>query len=147
MGFLTHLVGKTVALDSAPLIYFVEGHPTFFQIVKPFFEAVQRGDISVTISAIAITEVLVHPMKQGNVALVDEFREMFLGADYFRTIPVIPEIAEIAAGLRATHGIRTPDALHAATAIYCNADFLLTNDAHFNVLPKPTVLMLSDLSA
>lgn len=30
MNWIQHLEGRTVAVDSAPLIYFVEHHPDFF---------------------------------------------------------------------------------------------------------------------
>ncbi len=30
--------GQIVALDTAPLIYFIEEHPTYLPIVAPFFE-------------------------------------------------------------------------------------------------------------
>lgn len=145
MGALTHMMGKTVALDAMTIIYFVEEHPDFYPLLEPFFLAVDRGDISVVISAIALTEVLVHPLKNGDTALANRFRELFLDTDEIRTIAVTPEIAEIAAKLRADHSIRTPDAIHAATAIHCNADFFLTNDDQLKVLSKPSVIMIPEL--
>jgi hypothetical protein len=39
------LLGHTVGLDTAPLIYFIEKHPQYLPTVRPFFEAVERGDI------------------------------------------------------------------------------------------------------
>ena len=39
MGWLTKLSGKTVALDTSPLIYFMEENPVFLDAVKPFFAA------------------------------------------------------------------------------------------------------------
>ena len=146
MGWLTRFAGKTVALDSAPLIYFVEKHPDFHALVRPFFQALQRGEFEVVASAITLTEVLVHPLKRENIALAGRFREMFLETEHFRTVSVTPEIAEAAARLRADHGIRTPDALHIATANHCNADFFLTNDTRLSAISRPTVLQVLDLT-
>ncbi len=145
MGGLTRLSGKVVAVDSPAIIYYVEENPTFSPMVVPFFEAVRRGEISVITSAITMTEVLVHPLKHGKTSLVEEFRNLFLNVRHIQTISVSPEIAEIAAKLRADHGIRTPDAIHAATAIQSNADFFLTNDDQLKVLLKPNVMMIRDL--
>ncbi len=145
MGGLTRLSGKVVAVDSPAIIYYVEENPTFLPMVRPFFEAVRRGEISVITSAITMTEVLVHPLKRGKTSLVDEFRNLFLNVRHVQTISVSPEIAEVAAKLRADHGIRTPDAIHAATAIQCNADFFLTNDDQLKVLTKPSVVMIPEL--
>lgn len=145
MGWVEKLRGKTVAIESPPLIYFIERHSTYHNLVLPFFEALAKGEFSAVTSTITITEVLVHPLKNGNAALIEEFRKMFLNTDHFKTIAVTPDIAETAAGLRASHGIRTPDAIHVATAIHCNADILLTNDIQLGSLPKPEVLLLTDI--
>ncbi len=146
MGGLMRLMGKLVALDSPAIIYYVEEKSTFLPLVQPFFEAVRRGEISVVTSAITMTEVLVHPFKQGNTDLAAEFMQLFLNTRHFKTVSVTPAIAEIAARLRADYGIRTPDALHAATAIQCNADYLLTNDDQLKMLSKPRVMMIPELA-
>ena len=65
--------------------------------------------------------------------------------EYVEIIPVTAEIAQLAAKLRADHNLRTPDAIQIATAITCQADFFLTNDARLGRLKQPEVLVLSDL--
>ncbi len=45
MEWLERLKNATVALDTAPLIYFIEKHPIFHPLVRPFFQALQNGDI------------------------------------------------------------------------------------------------------
>ena len=42
MGWLNRLAGSIVALDAAPLIYFVERKPGFHGLVRSFFEALRR---------------------------------------------------------------------------------------------------------
>jgi hypothetical protein len=37
---LDDLRGKTVGLDTAPLIFYIEDHPTYADLLAPFFEAV-----------------------------------------------------------------------------------------------------------
>lgn len=145
MGWLTRLKGKTVGLDTAPLIYFIEKHPEFHPRVRPFFLAMQRGDFEVVTSTMTITEVLVHPIRQNNATLVATYRDILQNADHLRTAPFTADIAETAARLRADHKIRTPDAIQAATAIVMKADFFLTNDFSLSVLPNPTVLVLENL--
>ena len=36
MDWLTGVRGQVVALDTAPLIYFIEEHPTYLPLVSPF---------------------------------------------------------------------------------------------------------------
>ena len=60
MEWLNDLQGRTVALDTAPLIYFIEENPNYIGTVKLFFEAMERGDFSVVTSTVTLLEVLVH---------------------------------------------------------------------------------------
>jgi hypothetical protein len=54
-----------VGLDTAPLIYFIEKHLTYLPLLLPFFESVERGEMQVVTSTLTITEVLVHPYRDG----------------------------------------------------------------------------------
>jgi len=42
----------------------MERHPVSLQLIRPFFEAVERGDIEIVTSTITLTEVLVRPLRQ-----------------------------------------------------------------------------------
>jgi predicted nucleic acid-binding protein len=64
--WLKPLYGHIVGLDSAPLIYFIEKHPAYLPLIRPFFEAVERGQIQVVTSTLTLTEVLIHPLRHGN---------------------------------------------------------------------------------
>lgn len=41
MGWIDDLQGQLIALDTAPLIYFIEEHPTYCPVVEPFFEQLE----------------------------------------------------------------------------------------------------------
>lgn len=43
MDWINELSGSAVALDTAPLIYFIERNPKYLPIVKPFFAAMDQG--------------------------------------------------------------------------------------------------------
>ncbi len=146
MGWLTQLSGKTVGLDTAPLIYFIEKHPEFHPRVRPFFLAMQRGDFEVVTSTMTITEVLVHPIRHDNYALTANYRDILQNAAHLRTVPLSAEIAETAARLRADYKLRTPDAIQAATALAMKADFFLTNDFKLSAIANPVVLVLENLT-
>jgi len=47
--------------------------------------------------------------------------------------------------LRATTKLKTPDAIHAATALVASCALIVTNDAGFRNLPGLPVAILSDL--
>lgn len=146
MEWIDRLNGKTVGLDTAPLIYYIEENPAFLPIVDPFFDAMIRGEFEVVTSTMTITEVLVHPIQQNNATLTATYRDILQNADHLRTVPFTADIAETAARLRADHKIRTPDAIQAATAIAMKADFFLTNDFKLSAIPNLTVLVLENLT-
>ena len=145
MEWIAALRGSTVALDTGPLIYFIEEHPTYIAKVRPFFEAVEREEFQVVTSFITLVEVLVHPIRAGRMELANEYRHVLLHSPQLTTIPVDETIAEKAAELRARHNIRTPDAIQLATALAAGASWFLTNDAELGRIAGVATLVLKDL--
>ncbi len=87
MEWIERLRGKTVGLDTAPLIYYIEGNPAFLPWVDPFFDAMIRGDFEVVTSTITLAEVLVHPLKRGDAALAGVYRDILRNAAHLRSMP------------------------------------------------------------
>ncbi len=145
MGWIEELRGKVVALDTAPFIYYIEKKSGYVEILRPFFVAVDRGEISLVTSVITLLETLVQPLRIGNTALADQYREILFYTEGLKTIDFSQEIAEEAARLRASYNFRTPDSIQVATAIKANAPFFLTNDLRLRSLPKLRVLVLNEL--
>ena len=145
MEWLKALQGTVVGLDTAPLIYFIEKHPKYTSLVRPFFEAVARGDIQAVTSVLTLTEVLVHPLRQGNHALAGQYSRILLNAQNLTALPVSPFIAAEAARIRALHGARTPDAIQLATALTGRATAFLTNDEGLASIPGLRLIHLDPL--
>jgi predicted nucleic acid-binding protein len=147
MEWIAQLQGYIVGLDSAPLIYFIEENPTYLEMTDAFFEAIMRGEFKLVTSVVTLPEVLVYPLRQGNTILAQQYRDILFDAEGLTTIQVSPDIAEVAAQLRAIHNLRTPDAIQMATAIFEGASFFVTNDARLPSLPGLEVLVLEELRA
>jgi predicted nucleic acid-binding protein len=145
MEWIDALWGKIVGLDTAPLIYFIEENPAYLDTVCPFFEAMDHGDFSVVTSVVTLLEVLVHPFRHGDTILAQQYRDILLHAKGLTTLMLSQDITEEAARLRATHNIRTPDAIQMATATYAGASVFLTNDSCLPSLPELEVLILDEL--
>jgi predicted nucleic acid-binding protein len=128
MEWLARLEQTTVGLDAAPLIYYLEEHPRYLPLVDPFFEALDRGAFHVVASTVVLLEVLVHPLRHANARLAQAYRDILRTTDALTLVPVSPEIAEQAAQLRARFSIKTPDAIHLATALHRQAAYFITND-------------------
>lgn len=113
-----------VVVDSAPLLYLLDGHPAFAPLFEGLFEAYEHGVVRIALSTIAVAEVLAGPFKHGQEALAKRYEKVL--AD-FELVPVSQDIAVTAARLRAGTGLRLPDALQAATALEVGAAALVTH--------------------
>lgn len=54
MEWVAALRGQVIGLDTAPLIYFIEEHHAYLEIVRPFFVAMDRGELSVVTSTVTL---------------------------------------------------------------------------------------------
>ena len=73
MGWVKRLAGKAIALDNAPLIYFVEENLYFLERVRPFFNALEHSEFTALTSTLTITETLVKPLQHGLAERVQIF--------------------------------------------------------------------------
>ena len=144
MGWIDDLQGKTVGLDTAPLIYFIEENPAYIETVRFFSEAMDRGDFLVVTSTVTLLEVLVHPLRSNNRELATEYRDILLNSK-LTILEVSNAIAEQAAQLRAAHNIRTPDAIQISAALSAGASHFFTNDIRLPEIPSIQILSLDAL--
>ncbi len=142
MDWLNALRGSTVAIDTAPFIYFIENHPILNQLVAPFFAGLDRGDFRAVTSTITLTEVMVHPLRQGNHGLATRYFHILTTSRNLVVLPVSDAIASEAAGLRARLGFKTPDAIQIATDLIASASSFLTNDAGLVSIPGISSIVL-----
>jgi len=136
---------KIVFLDTAPLIYFIEGHSVYQPHLKPLFEANDNGDFTFVTSSITLLEVLVKPLKDGQSQLVSQYKSILLSASGIEIYEIDSIIAVKAAELRAKYNLRTPDALQIATAIEFKAHYFLTNDTRLKSVIEIQSVTLAEL--
>lgn len=137
---------RQLAIDSASLIYLIEKHPVYFDRVVFIMRYIHSGPIDGVASVLALTEVLMHPLRTGNTELAQEYERILLNSTGFRLVPISADGARRAADLRARYNLRTPDALHVATALAAGCDAFLTNDTDIKRVTEVRVLVLDDLA-
>ena len=118
-----------ILLDSAPIIYFLEGHPKFGPRFQPLFEQHAKGAIRFAVSTITIAEVLTGPISAGDEALVRRYRGIL---ESWQVVGLDSEIAEGAARVRAAFRLKMADAVQVASALAIDADALVTHDRDFS---------------
>lgn len=125
MGQLTLPDVGLIYLDANCLIYSIEHIEPYCTLLQPVW---QRGNVIT--SELSRLEVLVKPIQAKDALLQKSYQEL-LNAPEVESLPVTTEVLERAAWLRAMIGIKTPDAIHAASALIHNAVLFLSNDDGF----------------
>ncbi len=143
MGRLDFAPSSRLYLDASAVIYSVEKIEPYWNLLKPVWQAAFRGEVSFVGSELLLLEVLVKPVQTGDKMLADSFRNL-LKAREFALYPITEQILETAVALRVS-GLRTPDAIHAATATIAGCDQFITNDSGFRRVSDLPVLLLSNL--
>jgi predicted nucleic acid-binding protein len=144
MGSLTLPPSGLVYIDTMILIYTVERFPTYWPLLQPLWLAAQAGNIGIVTSELTLMESLVGQLKNGNKALETAFESMLLGSDT-RLLPITQSILRAGARLRATTKLRTPDGLHAATALDAGCALFVSNDVGYRSVSGLPLVILNDL--
>lgn len=144
MGTLTLPASGLVYLDANPIIYTVEKHPVYGPLLQLIWLAAQAKTIEVVSSDLALMETLILPLKNGNKTLEQAYERALLGTE-LRLLPITQTILRRAAQLRATTKLKTPDALHAATALETGCVLFVSNDAGFRGVAGLPLVILDDL--
>lgn len=135
---------RRLYFDSAPLIYYLEKHPSYTVKLADVFRRVDRGDVTGVTSVVTVAEVLVDPLRREDATLAQAYRDL-LYHTVFETIAVDAVMAERAAQLRVAHNLKTPDALQLAAAIVSGCGAFLSNDRALLRVTQIDILILDDL--
>jgi predicted nucleic acid-binding protein len=145
MGIIKKLKSKTVFLDTAPLIYYIEENRNYSPILNKLFLANSKGDFLFQTSVITLLEVLVHPMRANEQQLVEEYQNILCNSPSIEIIDLNINIAIKAASLRAKYGLKTPDSIQVATALNASSQFFLTNDIRLKAVSEIEILILDEI--
>jgi predicted nucleic acid-binding protein len=120
---------KTIFLDTAPVIYFIEAHDQFGPLVKQVVERMNENRIQAFTSVLTLSEVLPKPVETGTYELVEKFKTYLKNGPNLTMLPITETIGERAGILRGKYPhLKTVDAVQIATALDAEAEVFLTND-------------------
>lgn len=137
--------GGSVYLDACGFIYGLERIEPYRSLLDPMWWKASDGQFVIVSSELVVLETLVKPLREGDALLERLFRELF-DAREIQLVPVTRTLLEEAARLRAATNLRTPDALHAATALSEGCSLFITNDRAFRRVEGLTVTVLEELT-
>jgi predicted nucleic acid-binding protein len=118
-----------VYLDACCFIYLAEGEPAWRAAVEHRLRALSSSTRLVT-SQLTRLECRTKPTRDNDRALLERYDALF-AASRVVVVEVSASVIDRATLLRAKHGLKSPDAIHLATAIEHGASSLWTADAAF----------------
>ncbi len=139
---------KIICWDSSVLISWIKGtNEGKIKEITPVVESLKRGDCNLVVSTLVYPEVLETAMPPG---AIDTFHKFMQNKDAIETMAVDTRVAKKAQEIRNniqsnTSGkLKTPDAIHIATAIISGATVFHTFDSRLlNLNETPEVDGLS----
>lgn len=135
---------KKIFLDTAPIIYFVEKKPVFYEKMNQLLLANAGADF--VTSVITVAEYFPYPLKQPNKEeLIREF-DAFMDNLEIDILNIDRSLAMNAAQIRADYtAFKMMDSLQLAAAMSVGCDLFLTNDRQLRQFSKIPCLTLDDL--
>ena len=143
MGLMADLGPGPVAIDTAVIIYFIEADPRFASLIDPLFQDADQGTRELVTSALTLLEVLVVPYRVGNRLLADRYEALLTRSRGLRLVDLTRDQLHAAAQLRASTGVKTPDALQLVAALGAGCQTFLTNDRRLPAVPCLQVRQLN----
>lgn len=126
-----------VFLDASVIIYLLEGEPGIRRAASSALagRAEAGTDPGVAVSSLSLLECRVHPMRNEDGHRLATF-DAFFDDPGLAIVDLDRKVIDRATRLRAQHGIRTPDALQAASCLEFDPDTpFLTGDQDFRRIP------------
>ena len=131
-------------IDASGLIYSMERVEPYRTLLEPMWHEAQDANITVVSSPLLVLETLVKPIRDGNTEIEAQYRELF-ASGAVRLLEAPYEVFESAAVIRAETGLKTPDAIHAATALRAECALFVTNDTDFRRVQGLPIAVLDDI--
>ncbi len=128
--------GSRIALDTVVFVYFLERQDPFGARATRLFERIEAGDLHAVMSSLVLAELLVPLYRSRQHRDASALTRRLQHFRHLEIKPVSDQIAADAARLRAEYRLRTPDAIHAATALAAEASGLVTHDRAFLSLQR-----------
>jgi predicted nucleic acid-binding protein len=142
LGLIDQLDAGPIGIDTAVFIYFIERHPRYLPVIEPLFEAADRGKRTLVTSAVTLLEVLVKPLRVGDAKLAARYEAILTNSRGVQLLDISRDLLRVAAQLRATLSVKTPDAIQIAAAKNAGCAAFVTNDLRLPAIPGLRIVEL-----
>ena len=144
MALLSAVTGPFIYLDTNVFIYALEAFPEYVTETTALFTAIDSGQFQAVTSELTLAETLVKPIMDNDHARQFAYEQAIQTYRSMHVVPVNRRVLVQAAEIRASTGMRLPDAIHAATSRLASCETFLTNDPQFRSVAGLPVVLLSE---
>lgn len=137
---------RRIGIDTPVFIYHIEQSSSQANAATAVLRAVENGRFEGITSVITLLEVTIRPVRLGRAEIADAYEALLGAIPNLAILDVDADVARIAAQLRATHRLRTPDALQIAACLAHGAEAFITNDRRLRRVIELDVKILQDFS-
>ena len=131
-----------VGIDANVLIYLVEDRGLWAERAEELFTEIEKRHIAPICSALVATELLQHPLRQGNERMVQEYQRILFTESEIQFVNITIPVAVHAATLAAQYRLKTPDAVHLACALEGGATAFVTADKGIKGIKELEIIQL-----
>ncbi|WP_018994126.1 type II toxin-antitoxin system VapC family toxin [Thioalkalivibrio sp. ALgr1] len=124
-------------LDASAIIYLLEGDTRTRESVRQVLRNLEQSDgpPSPAVSALSRLECRVRPLRESNTRVLEQL-DVFFGDPGLSVVALDMAVLDEATKLRAHHGLRTPDAIQAASLLAADpGGAFVTGDGDFEKVP------------
>jgi predicted nucleic acid-binding protein len=145
MGLIEDLQQKLIYFDTSIFVYSVENNQEFGAICHELMLGIETNQLNAVTSELTLSEAMVFPFRNAHLETQRKYQEIIETSGGLLVVPVVRHILIRAAEIRAPQpSLKTPDAIHLATALETGCEVFLTNDTRIKS-PDLEIVTLSSL--
>jgi len=133
---------QRVFVDTAPLIYYIQRDPRYFESINHVFRRVDEGGLIAVTSSVTLAECLVLPYRQGKIELAQRFIDQIVFGKNTLFVAIDHDMACRAAELRARYNLALDDSFQIAACLGSECDAFLTNDKELQRVSEIGIILL-----
>jgi predicted nucleic acid-binding protein len=133
-----------IGLDTSVFIYHLEENPGYVELTRELFTEIEAGARTGITSTITLMEIIVRPLSIGRQDVARNYEALLVNFPHLEIVELDRDVIRKAAQIRATHRVRSPDALQVSACLVHGAQAFISNDRRLERLRDELEVMILD---
>lgn len=135
---------QRMGIDTPIFTYHIEQAPRWAPTAGRALRALADGHYSGVTSVITLLKLVIRPLRLGRPEVADAYESLVQDINNLAVVAIDQRVSRLGAGHRASHRLRTSDALQIAACLVHGATAFLTNDRRLRRIEEIEILLLDD---